>query len=131
MQHQITLPRFKYHCTKPSDSLFGCIEADGKVLCRVTNLDEFYATFGYSAEVRQQGILPDEFIWGEYIKGDNAKKFSTCMQVHIVEYLLAHSPTFVEQYGAQSRELLAAHVQEKLTNTEACAACRMKPFCEK
>jgi hypothetical protein len=44
------------------------------------------------------GILPDEFIWEEYIK-DKAASCAACYQLHIIEYLLKHSAAFFQKFG--------------------------------
>lgn len=129
MQNQNILPHLKYNYANPHHPYFGCIEADGKVIHRVKNMDDFYSSFGYTAAMRKAGVLPDEFVWAEYIKESNAVSFATCMQVHIAEYLIKNSAEFREKYSAQCESFLAAHAVEKLTNTAACAACRTKPFC--
>jgi hypothetical protein len=74
------------------------------------------------------GILPDEFIWEEYVK-DCAVNFESCLQMHIIEYLNKHSTIFKEKYDNQYEGLLARHALEREARGVACFVCRMKPFC--
>lgn len=128
MHNQHNIPRFKFVSTNLNQAHFRWILAGDEAIHHVTNLNEFYKEFGYSEEMAKAGILPDEFIWEEYIK-DSEVDFDNCIQMHIVEYLNKHSPTFKEKYGNQREGLLASHAIEREARGVACFACRMQPFC--
>ena len=125
----MTMPYFKYHLTNASRTNIGCIEVEGEVIHKINNTDEFYKTFGYTPEIRKAGVLPDEFIWEEYIN-NAAVHNAACLQVRLVEYLIKHSDMFRRKYGAQSERWIADHAKETVTRGVACAACRMESFCE-
>ncbi len=128
MQNKI--PHFK-HCTKGgSNSQYGFIGVNGRFLHKVENMAEFYRTFGYTADMAKAGILPEEFIWDEYIK-DAPVAYTDCMQIHIIEYLQKHSAEFQKRYGEQFKSWVAAHVEAVTARGILCATCRMKPFCSK
>lgn len=124
------IPHFKYRFATISNKLVACIESDKKVIHEILNLDEFYSVFGYTQEISQTGVLPDEFIWAEYIKGSSAD-FSSCIQIHIIEYLRKYSDTFQKEYGSQCDSWIAAHNEVMVEKGAACVACRMKLFCGK
>ncbi len=128
MRNPKEIPHFHCYFTKRSNTHLGVIEVDGNVIhhIKIDNIDDFYAEFGYTMDMSKAGVLPDEFIWTEYIKGANAEIFANCMQVHIIGYLTKYSDTFREQYGTQSGNFVAAHAKEKEGNTLVCAACRLK-----
>lgn len=129
MGNHKALPSLKYHLN-PGHMHFGSIVAAGEVLHKVTDLDEFYRGFGYTAELRKAGVLPEEFMWEEYIKGERGVIFSTCMQVHMIEYLLLKSARFRQRYAEPAEKFVLAHAEEKLTLSVRCAACRIKEACE-
>ena len=127
---QNSIPHFR-HCPRGgSDKQYGFIAIDGEFLHKIENLDEFYRAFGYTAEMAKEGILPDEFIWDEYIK-DAPVAYTDCLQIHIIEYLLRHSDTFRKRYSCQSVSWIAEHVEAVTARGVLCATCRMKPFCSK
>jgi hypothetical protein len=130
LPNAIKMPHFHFNFAKHSTTYFGVIEADDNVIHHIKNIDKFYGEFGYTTDMAKAGVLPDEFVWAEYIKDDNAEIFATCLQVHIIEYLTKCSDTFRKQYGTQSKHFIASHALEKETNTYTCAACRLKFFCE-
>jgi hypothetical protein len=127
MQNQI--PHIK-HRTRGSYKQLGFIEIDGEFIHDIKNLDEFYRAFGYSVEIAKAGILPDEFIWTEYIK-DAPLAFTNCLQIHIIEYLLKHSDTFREKYRENCADWISAHVEAVTARGVLCATCRMKPYCSR
>lgn len=129
MRSQNNIPYFKFELSNANLKHYRWILADDKPIHQATNLNEFYMEFGYSAEISKAGILPDEFIWEEYIK-DSKVSFESCMQMHIVEYLNKHSSTFKHKYGDQYDGWLAGHAVDRAARGIACYACRMKPFCK-
>ena len=127
---QNSIPHFK-HCSRGgSDKQYGFIAIDGEFLHKIENLDEFYRAFGYTAEMAKEGVLPDEFIWDEYIK-DAPLAYTFCLQIHIIEYLVKHSDTFRKRYAEQCGSWIAAHVEAVTARGVLCATCKMHPFCSK
>jgi hypothetical protein len=90
-------------------------------------LNEFYAAFGYTKEINKTGILPEEFIWEEYIK--DGASHTECMQTHLIEYLNIHSGKFRSKYGDRCDEWITAHAKTRNEKSDLCFTCRMKPFC--
>ena len=123
------IPHFKYRFVNISSRRIPCIETCGRVIHEIRNLEEFYSLFGYSPEMSKAGVLPDEYIWAEYIK-DSSADFTPCIQMHIIEYLRKHSIAFNKEYGDQCESWIAEHDKIKTERGIACAACRMKPYCE-
>jgi hypothetical protein len=117
------MPHFEYHITNPYHMNFGCIEADGQVIHRICNTDEFYEEFGYTAGMRKAGVVPEEFIWDEYIQ-NIAIQSADCIKIHIVKYLIKHSETFRGKYGDQCEGWLVAHAKETVASGIACVACK-------
>ncbi len=118
------MPRFRYRFVTIQNRRVPCIEADGKIIHEIGDLDEFYRAFGYTPEASRAGLLPDEFIWTEYINGSDVD-FSPCVQMHIAEYLKQHSEVFNRQYGDRWESAVAAHAElrEKRGGVH-CFACR-------
>jgi hypothetical protein len=127
----ITIPHIK-HCTRAgSNKHFGFIEVDGNSIHEIENLDEFYKAFGYSTDIAKAGILPDEFMWDEYIR-DTAVNFNSCFQIHLIEYLFKHSDPFREKYGKQFESWIEAYAETLITDEcMLCATCRMNLFCSR
>ncbi len=125
----MTMPHFKYHLTNVSRMNFGCIEVAGEVIHKIDNVDEFYKEFGYTPDIRKAGVLPDEYVWDEYINNATVNN-AACLQMHIIEYLIKHSESFRRKYGVQCESWIADHAKETVARGVACAACRMESFCE-
>lgn len=119
-----TMPRFSYRFVTRSNRRVLCIEEGGRVIHEVTDVPGFYQAFGYRPESTHADMLPDEFIWSEYIANPSGD-FSGCVQIHIVEYLKAHSRTFNECYGAIYDQLVAMHEEHKAHSGVVCFACRV------
>jgi hypothetical protein len=117
-----TMPRFSYRFVTKANRRVLCIEEGGKVIHNVTDVSGFYRVFGYRPESTHANVLPDEFIWSEYVANSSAD-FSPCVQMHIVEYLKDHSEAFNEQYGAIYDQLVAMH-EELRASRGACFACK-------
>ena len=118
------LPHFKYRFVTRANRRVLCIEEGGQVIHEVTNARDFYEVFGYRPESAHSDMLPDEFIWSEYV-ANSAADFSPCVQMHIVQYLRAHSDAFNERYGAIYDRLVAVHEELKTSRGAACVACRV------
>ncbi|MBI3481129.1 MAG: hypothetical protein HY016_12375 [Nitrosomonadales bacterium] len=127
---QKSKPYFKYRQASHANNYVASIEVDGEVLHKIENFDEFYKTFGYTQESRSAGVLPDEFIWSEYIN-NTAADFTACCQMHIIEYLRMHSASFNEEYGEHYESWQAAHAEIRKKRGMACVACKAKPLCKK
>ena len=124
------IPHLKHRSKGSFGRQYEFISIDGEFLHKIENLDEFYRTFGYITDMAKAGILPDEFIWDEYIK-DAPLAFTDCLQIHIIEYLLKHSGTFSQKYAGQCEDWIATHVEAVTARGVLCVTCRMKPFCSK
>jgi hypothetical protein len=122
------IPNFTYNSPKASDSYSASIEMDGQPIHKIKNLEAFYQCLGYTADARKSGLLPDEFIWEKYIKGDPFN-FADCLQMHIVEYLAKNSITFINEYGNQYLNWLEQHVEAVTEKNLLCVTCRSKSFC--
>lgn len=116
---QNPMPYFKYRFVNISNKRVPCIETGGRIIHEIRNLDEFYKMFGYTREVSKAGLLPDEFIWSEYIKDSN-EEFSDCLQMHIVQYLRMYSKEFNREYGDQADAWLAEHINAKARRGIVC-----------
>ncbi len=127
MQNQI--PHFTYDPPTIANRNTPCIGMDGQTTHRIKNLDAFYGELGYTAEMRKAGVLPDEFIWTEYTKG-NPPPYANCLQMHIVEYLAKNSIAFIGEYGNQYQDWFDDHVKTVTEKNVSCVTCRMKSFCQ-
>jgi hypothetical protein len=123
----MTLPNLSFHQTKQAKAYCGVIEENGVEIYRVTHLEEFYRTYGYSQDMQKTGLLPDEFIWEEYIK----KNCSSCLKIHMIRYLVGHSETFRKKYADQYTQWLETHAQERADKNLRCFTCKMKLFCDR
>ena len=122
------IPHFKYRKINGYGKNLICIEVDGKVIHEVQNLYDFYKTFGFTEELGKSGILPEEFIWTEYVK-DNEANYFACTQMHIIDYLKRFSELFRETYGAQCDSWIAAYAKSTATRDKKCVSCKMNPHC--
>lgn len=122
---QDAMPHFRYRFVNILNRRVPCIEAGGKIVHEISSLEEFYGMFGYTPETSRSGILPDEFIWAEYINNPDAD-FSLCIQMHIAEYLRKHSEAFNKEYGDRWESWVAAHAELREKRGAACPACREK-----
>lgn len=118
-------PHFDYHLANPSSTRFGFIEMDGEMIHKIGNIDDFYHEFGFTPAMNKTGVLPEEFVWTEFIR-DVTFNYVPCIQIRIIKYLVKHS----EKYREQCESLLADYVKGTVARSVSCAACRMKPVCE-
>jgi len=128
MQNKI--PHFKHRYRDGSSSHYEFIEIDNEIIHRIENLNEFYKAFGFTDEMAKAGMLPDEFIWDEYVK-DNPVNSHNCMQIHFIEYLMDHSTQFMEKYGSHCKNWINAYTEKISINGRKCATCRLSHFCSK
>jgi len=120
------MPHFNYHLANPQSMYFGCVDMDGEIIHQIANIDEFYYEFGYTAEMMKAGVLPEEYIWTKYIQNATCN-FAVCLQICIIKYLIKHS----DQYGEQCESCLGVYLKDTVAKGMACAACTMKPLCER
>lgn len=126
MQNRI--PNFTYNSPNSSDRYTATIEVDGQPIHKIKNLDAFYRELGYTAEIRKAGVLPDEFIWDKYIKGDPAI-YADCLKMHIIEYLSKNSISFIGKYCNQVQNWFDDHVAAVTEKSILCVTCKAKSFC--
>jgi len=129
---QQKIPNFSYHSKLSTRNISLSIKADGNIIDEFDNpnfLNSFYETFGYTTALALKGILAEEFIWTEYISPTSAKHTS-CLQMHIIEFLNKHSAKFRGLYGGESKGWLATHAAGRIKD-ELCIACRLNEFCSK
>lgn len=120
------IPHFKYRPKPLSNAHYGSIELGGEVIHKIEDLGEFHKAFGYTSDIAKAGVLPDEFIWEQYIE-DSAKNCKTCFQLHIIEYLIEHSVSFRKKYEAQCEDWIAAHKEARSLRGEiVCPACKTR-----
>lgn len=120
------MPHFKFHYVDVSGSRVLCIETGGRIIHEILNLQEFYRVFGYRAQPEQPDELPDEFIWSEYVNNP-AADFSSCIQMHIVDYLKKHSDVFNKEFAEQYENWVAEHAEVRSKMGISCIACRLNP----
>jgi len=101
---------------------------DGQPIHEIKNLDAFYTELGYTAEMRMAGVVPDEFIWDEYTK-DNRTSYASCLQMHLIEYLVKNSIGFLGEYGNQYKTWFDNHIEAATDGNISCAPCRGESFC--
>jgi hypothetical protein len=119
------VPYFKYSSKDPSQKHLGSIEFEADVIHWIDDLDAFYQAFGYSNDMRKWGVLPDDYLWEEYLC-DVKRERSACFQIHVIEYLLKYSPSFVNEYGFQCDAWIEALDKELHSNGKECRACVVK-----
>jgi hypothetical protein len=127
------VPNFKYSSKDPANRHFGFIEIGEAEKFWIDSLENFYQAFGYSNDMRKLGILPNQFIWEEYLS-DTAKN-SLCFQLHTIEYLIKYSAPFLKMYGEQCDDWIAALTEARSAEDgEECRDCiesRNKKYCSK
>ena len=115
------IPHLVYQLPALYNKQCGAIKLQGKVIHEIGNIDEFYKALGYTPEMAKKRILPDEFIWDRYFRF-NDRNCASCNQLHIIEYLLKHSVTFVKQYGHECDDWIAEHAEARAAcNVTECA----------
>ena len=127
MPTQIQVPHFKYHSKDPAQRHFGIIELDHAEKYWIDDLDHFYQSFGYSSDMRKWGVLPDEFIWEEYLS-DPVKSNKPCFQLHILEYLIKYSTEFLKMHMHEYDDWIATLAKAKASSGDencVCKACKV------
>ena len=121
------LPRLQYHLSTLSSHNYGWITLAGEKVHRVGDQDEFYRALGYAEEVREAGLLPDEFVWERYIR-ESAVKSAQCLQVQIAAYLRKHSVKFGEEFGHIFESMIGNCISGDIDNSDAhCVDCPIHP----
>lgn len=95
---------------------------------KIEDTDKFYEALGFDDEARDTKMMPDEFIWDKYTK-DNAEASPCCLQAKILEYLIEHSATFKEKYGADYSHWVKACKSKKVGTLTECPDCKLHPEC--
>ena len=121
------LPQLKIILSSPNHEHYRHIMLGNDSLCFVEDLQAFYRAVGYTVEKAKAGILPEEFIWQEYVHNDG---YSVCLQKHILDYLHAHSPKFNELYSEAYLSFCEAHKEARLARGDACAGCKLVEYCK-
>ncbi len=119
-----SLPHINYRMRDPANRHFGFIEIDDVEKYWIDDLEAFYQAFGYNSELRKQGIMPDEFIWEEYIK--DTKKHTDCYRFHILEYLFQHSESFRQKHLMDYEHWITEHAATMKENGGHCCTCKCK-----
>lgn len=96
-------------------------------LCIIEDIQAFYCALGYTEDMAKAGLLPDEFMWEEYV---HKSGYSVCLQRHIMDYLHAHSPKFNETYGEQYEEFVEEHEKARIARGSLCAGCKLQENCK-
>ena len=120
------LPQLKVVLSSPHHKHYRHIVLGEESLCFIEDLEAFYYSLGYTPEMRKSGLLPDEFVWEEYV---NNSGYSVCLQKHIMDYLHAHSPLFNETYGEHYARFVEEHAAERMARGNACAGCKLHEYC--
>lgn len=122
------IPHFKYELLHPRKKQCGGIMLNGSVVHRIVSIDEFYAEYGYTLEMAQNGILPEEFIWETYFRHPE-RNCDACYQLHTIEYLLKHSDSFAQKYGHECNNWIAAHSKARAACNFKCADKELSEVC--
>jgi hypothetical protein len=125
---EAALPDITYNLSNPRHERYRSIEVNGEVVHWIEDIDKFYQIFGYSADMRKAGVLPEEFIWNEYTR-KSPFDFTACKLIQIIEYLRVHSHLFLQKYGKECEKWLAELVKLRAARHEVCTTCKMKPVC--
>jgi len=122
----IEMPNFSYGASNFNHENFGYITANKMPFHRLGNSDEFYRALGYSDDIMATGMLPDEFIWDRYIRG-NATRTLSCLQSKIRDYLNIRSERFREEYGSQYANMIGKCISDKIDDSDLCLGCSCHP----
>ena len=127
MYYYNVMNHFQYNFSSSSGQNYGWITLDKINIYQIANADEFYSALGFTDEMRQAGVLAEEFMWTEYRK-DNSEKAEVCLQIKIIEYLKTHSATFNEKYATECEDWIASCEKLFLSNTPMCADCNENKY---
>lgn len=117
------VPFFKYRNPTAANRYVACIEFQGEVIHHIANPEEFYEMLGYTQAMNRLGVLPEEFIWDEYIKDSTVSSLAR-YQMQIIKYLKIHSETFRNKFGHISEGWLAELVRIRSEVQLASTGCR-------
>jgi len=123
----VKLPQLKVILSSPRHEHYRHIVLADDSLCFIEDMDAFYTSLGYTPEMAINGLLPDEFVWEEYV--DNSG-YSICLQKHILDYLHVHSQKFNDMYGVQYGELVEEHAVALKVRGTVCAGCKLSEYCK-
>jgi len=125
---QKEMPKFNYHLTTPKHRQFGFIASDDDLfLNHVDSFDEFYEALGYSKDLAEAGVMPEEFVWDRYRRSDSPMSLH-CLQCRITSYLYSHSAKFRELYGSEFIEMAGQYMSDNINNDiDRCEDCPMHP----
>lgn len=121
------LPQLKLVLSSPNHQYYRHIMLGEESLCFIEDMNAFYQSLGYSDDVAKAGVLPEEFVWLEYIHNAG---YSVCLQMHIINYLQSHSPAFAEAYRKEYVEFVEEHNKARLARGSACAGCKLSEYCK-
>ena len=121
------LPQLKLVLSSPNSQHFRHIMLGGESLCFIEDIDAFYQTLGYTENIAKAGMLAEEFVWEEYIHNTG---YSVCLQMHIFDYLNAHSPAFAKDYSKEYIAFVEEHNKARLARGSACAGCKLNEYCK-
>ena len=77
---------YQYIPSSPSNPKNGYITLANEKVFVIVNEYQFYMSLGYTREIMESGLLPEEFMWFEY-RQNKSKKSEARFQVKITEYL--------------------------------------------
>lgn len=127
MEPTTKLPQLKVVLSSPHHKHYRHIVLADESLCFIEDINAFYTSLGYTQTIAKSGLLPDEFIWNEYV---NNSGYSVCLQKHIFDYLHSHSPKFNEIYGKLYEEFTDEHTVALEARGSACTGCKLNEYCE-
>ncbi len=125
---QNTLPSITYNLSNPSSEKYRSIEVNGEIIHWIEDIDKFYKLFGYTQNMKDAGVLPQEFISDEFTS-NHEYDFTVCMQIQIIEYLRINSHAFSLKYGNQCERWLSDLEEIRAFNPSVCMTCKIRPFC--
>ena len=120
--HQLYPHHFQINLTSPSGLCYGFITLDGNKVFHLDDVEGFYQSLGFTEKQRQSGASPEEFLWLEYRK-EHCKKSYVCLQLKIIDYLIQHIPTFIEDYAGQCKYWIDCCIELRLAKTPMCEEC--------
>lgn len=97
--------RITFNCSNYHLPNFKSIEVNGEAIHQIVDVMTFYEALGYTREIQSSGMMPEEFIWEEYVRHGSRKSIG-CLNAKLTEYLKLHSAAFVEKFGNEIDVLL-------------------------
>jgi len=127
MKDSKDLPHLNVILNSPNHQNYRQITSGDEPLHYIENVREFYYAVGYTDDMAKAMVMPDEFVWDEYVSNVG---YSVCLQKHILDYLNKNSPAFSENYGEAYNKFVKKHNDARIARGEACAGCRLRELCE-